>query len=211
MATKYQPKKQSLPGNELWQWLQRQFTLATQEAASGGRGVIAGQHNISIAPQGYYSGYQNTALNTNQTIITNPWGVSAAPEIGLNFLNPSYDPMPAWTLAAGQSIDFRTGRLSDPNLHATTAQRLNNAIQQRQVQEAGLSQASETSARQTKSVLSTLDDLYFANQTTSVPTSEALTAQAQAKQGGLDSMNRKTLLGVQKPVVPVAAPNPFER
>lgn len=209
MATKYQPTKQSLPDKSLWQWLQRQFSLSYQYA--DGRGGTPGQFNLELQPQGYYSGYQNTALNDNNTILTNPWGVSAAPAVRQNFLSPNIDPMPDFVLQGGQSIDFRNGRLSDPKLHASTAARLNQAIQLRQIHEVGLEQAGETSARQSKSVLASLDDLYFANQATSVPTSEALSSQAQAKQGGLDTMNRKTLLGIQKPVAPVAAPNPFER
>ena len=194
MATKYQPKRQTLPdASGIWQWFQNQLGLSYTE-----RRAIPGTVEIGLQPQGYYSGAALFKLDPNNTIITNPWGTTATTQRGYTG--------PPITLEAGQSIDMRTGRLSDPNLHAGTAKRLNEAVQKRQVNESGVN----TAGRGT-SVLASLDDLYFANQATSVPTSEALTAQAQAKQGGLDSMARKTLLGVQKPLTPTPAPNPFRR
>lgn len=200
MATKYQPTKQTLPANDLWQWLQNQLSFV---ASGGGGGPRAAKEvGVSLNPVGNYSGDSYQKLTNSNTVLNNPWGVQAAASPRQDFFG-----LPSFTLAAGQSLDLKTGRLSDPRLHAGTAARLNQAIQQRQVQEAGLDKAAETTARGKTSVLASLDNLYFANQATSVPTSEALTAQAQAKQGGLDSLDRKTLLGVQKPAAPITAPS----
>ena len=202
MATKYQPQRQSLASLNLWQW------LTSAIATPNGRGGLF-QAQMNLTPIGNYAGETRTVLHpSGNTILTNPWGVAAQARSNINTAPNA----PRITLAPGQSVDFSTGRLSDPNLHAGTAAKLNQAMDLRAVQAAGLQQSQQDSARNSISVLATLDQMYFGNVNTSVPTgSAALTGTAQAKQQGFNTSSTKTILGAQKPVAPTPAPNPFLR
>lgn len=190
MTTKYVPKKSS-SGDTLWKWLQTPVYDYV-----GGTGW-ARTKDLFLAPTGYHTGAFSKNFKMDEGgILTNPYGITSS--VSELFSSPML------YLSPGQSVDIRSGRLSDPNLHAGTAQRLNNQIQERRVNEAGLSQASEDSARKSPSVLATLDDLYFANVATSVKTSFELSQLSQAKQEGFNSSGTKTILGASKPPVPVS-------
>lgn len=140
---------------------------------------------VYARPAGNYSGRLTTPVTRDSPIVTNPWGVAAS--FGPSFVgNSQY-------LAPGQSYNYVTGQLSDPKLHANTAARLNEAVNQRAVNEAGLTAASYDNARQGPSVLAALDQMYFANQATSVTTSQPLSAFAEINQQG-------TILGKQPPI-----------
>jgi hypothetical protein len=161
--------------------------------------ALAGTYDpsISVSPYGNYSGNVSGNANTGG-LLTNPWGVSARVSFGQFGDRGSYSD----TLAPGQSIDLSSGRLSDPKLNAQTAQRLNDQTQQRQIQEAGLNQAAATSARQTQSVLATLDQMYLANAQSTLKTSEEKSGFSLAKEIGFNQSRTKTILGEQpKPVV----------
>jgi hypothetical protein len=202
MATKYQAQRESLASLNLWQWLTNAVTQ------SDGRGGLM-RAGISLMPVGNYAGDITTVLNPQgNTVLTNPWGVEAQ-TMGRPGMATG---APTFRLAPGQSVDFSTGRLSDPNLHAGTAAKLNQAMDLRAVQAVGLQQAQQDSARKSMSVLATLDQMYFGNVNTSVPTgSTALTGTAQAKQQGFNTSNTKTILGTQRPAAAAPVSNPYLR
>lgn len=191
--TAYKPKKQS-SSFDFWSWLNTPvFNLFNNTFRYGT------EKEILASPVGPYSGgFTQTLSPEGKTTIENPYGTGL--QIG------SLDsPLPFnIVLSPGQTLDLKTGRLSDPNLHAGTAQRLNNQIQSRQVKEAGLSQAESASARTAPSVLAAIDDLYYANTKTSVQTSLELSQLSLAKQEGFNSSGTKTILGAAKPPVPVS-------
>ncbi len=152
-------------------------------AAIGGRADING---LTLLPNGNYKGYQSYRPASDGAILNNPWGVAA-------FAAPRSRQfqLPGLSLQAGQSFNFLTGQLSDPNLHANTAQRLNNQINQRSANEAGVN----TGGRGT-SVLGTLDQMYFANASTKVQTSYQLSGiQAVNQTGTTVAAPKQTILG----------------
>lgn len=191
--TVYKPTKQSA-SFDFWSWIN------TPVLGLFGNTLRYGTEKVIItSPVGNYSGgFAQTLSPEGKTTIENPYGV------GLK-IGSLEGPLPFnITLSPGQTLDLATGRLSDPKLHAGTAQKLNNQIQSRQAKEAGLSQAEVTSARTSPSVLATIDDLYYANTRTSVQTSFELSQLSQAKQQGFNSSGTKTILGATKPPVPVS-------
>lgn len=178
---------------------QRNFLSILFDNIFGGRSFQA-----SVSPAGYYSGALNSFVTRENPIVTNPWGVAARLET-----NPSRRAMglssgrAAYTLVSlqpGQSYNYLTGQLSDPNLNANTAKRLNEATNMRAVNQAGFQQASLDSARQSQSVLATLDEMYFANARTQVDNGVApLTGIAQANEMGVNASGTKTILGTDAP------------
>lgn len=177
---------------------QRNFLSILFDTIFGGRDFTA-----SINPYGNYSGSFNSYVTRNNPIVTNPWGVSAyvrtrfSSARGLNSAGISDTTV---NLAPGQSYNYLTGQLSDPNLDANTAKRLNEATSIRAVNQAGFQQASLDSARQSQSVLATLDEMYFANARTQVDNGVApLTGIAQANEMGVNASGTKTILGTDAP------------
>ena len=159
-----------------------------------------GSKQFSLGPYGNYSGSLVATLTQANPIITNPWGVAARE--GETYEGGDRPPL---YLEAGQSFNAVTGQYSDPKLHANTAKRLNDALQQRLAGAAGLGQAQKDSARAAPSVLAALDEMYFANQKTEVTTSYQLSNLAQANAQGLNTSGAKTILGIQKPDIKVTA------
>ena len=149
-------------------------------------------HYASIRPVGRYSGGVYHDSRTMGDILTNPWGAMAQQfdtfrgRFGL-------------TLQPGQSVNMRTGQLSDPNIHPQTARRLNEASQRRTAQQVGLGQAAQTSSRGQASVLATMDELYLGSQLADDSSGKELSGLAQARQGGLSTSSARTLLGQQAP------------
>lgn len=143
-------------------------------------------------PYGNYSGNFSSTISENSPIISNPYGVTSKVDLGQEsfvYGQKSIDLQP------GQSYNFLTGQLSDPKLHAQTAQRLNEALQYRVVNEAGLSQATKSTAREQPGVLATLDQLYFGNTSTKAETSFAKSNFALAAEQGLNTSGTKSILG----------------
>lgn len=166
-----------------------------------------GSKQVYLNPFGYAGGYTKT-LTKNDPVITNPYGVKA----GESSADRGYDESsPFITLEPGQSFNIITGQYSDPNLHANTAARLNASTNQRLAGIAGLGQASQTSARNSTSVLATLDQMYYANQKTNVTTSYELSGLAQAKSQGFNTTSNKTVLGVQSPQTTTATKTALKR
>lgn len=173
---------------------QRNILSVLFDTIFGGRDFTA-----SINPYGNYSGSFNSYVTRNNPIVTNPWGVSAYARTrfssarGLNSAGISDTTV---NLAPGQSYNYLTGQLSDPNLNANTAKRLNEATNFREVNQAGLQQASASSARQTQSVLATLDQMYFANVRTQADNGTApLSQTAQVNEVGINTGANRTILG----------------
>lgn len=164
-------------------------------------GNTAYNGGLSLTPAGNYSGYVGTNARNGGTLY-NPWGVSANIGSNIDFQDPKF----SGTLAGGQSIDLGSGRLSDPKLHAETAQRLNEDIQRRKAQEAGLIQASQTTARGGASVLASLDEMYLGNTQTKVDNSEELSGFAQAQAVGFNQGRAKTILGAADKKKPIVKP-----
>ena len=208
MATKYQPAKQSAGANFDWgSWFSK---LIDPYVVAGGAYInqfadnpVSGYANpesfILQAPYGYSGTYKFTPTADNY-ILTNPWGVQAANTLGQDAAIGFGSNSNTAYLAPGQSINLKTGALSDPNLHAATAYRLTQEANVRAVKSQGLEAATQGSARNKPTTLSALDDLYFPNARTEVTKPKiALTGLAEASQGGLDSSSRQTLLGMRKP------------
>lgn len=205
MVTKYQPQKASAGASFDWGgWFRRLTTDRTVLSIFNQSPTTSNYEHteLTLTPTENYSGYVKFTPTKDNYILTNPWGTGAVNTFGLGFGARDNQS----TLAPGQSINLKTGALSDPRLHASTAARLTTESNRRAVQEAGLTEASQTSARSGATVLSSLDDLYFANTATSVPSaSAALSQSAQAKQTGIDTKTRTTLLGIAKPNTPVVS------
>lgn len=152
-----------------------------------------------IRPYGDYSGASRQIVSSSNTVITNPWGVSA------HYLKDARDPdIPSSLrkqpnidiyLKPGQSYNFLTGQYNDPSIHEKTAARLNEQVNQRKVQEAGLDQASQTSARSGKSILATIDELYWGDTRTSASAGKKLGLEDEAKQVGINTTGTRTILG----------------
>lgn len=162
----------------------------------------------SGSPYGGYSGGFSADISNTNPIITNPYGVTSRVKLGGERVlggSRSIDLQP------GQSYNFITGQLSDPTLHAGTAQRLNEALQYRTINAAGLEQANKTTARESKSVLATLDEMYFGNVSTEVATSSAKTNLGLANEQGLNTDGTRTILGADTGKKPAAAKTPLKR
>jgi hypothetical protein len=143
--------------------------------------------------------YTNKTFDpSKESIITNPYGARATiqnvPYInGIPNVNQTGNAFNL-NLLPGQSIDVSTGRLDNPNLHASTAQRLNDQLNARRANEAGTERASATTTRGMTSVLSTLDEQYIGSFQSKKPTTK-LTGLAQANQIGVNASPTKTILG----------------
>lgn len=149
-----------------------------------------------LYPLGDYMDSKDAWISKNNSIVHNPWGVAAQ----FRFLNRNllekiggYGPV---TLQPGQSYNVLTGRASDPNLHAGTAQKLNNATNQRKINETGLATTNQTSARMSTSVLASLDEMYWGNYLTKVETSAKLTGVNAVNEAGINTGKTRTLLGI---------------
>jgi hypothetical protein len=151
---------------------------------------------VNVQPTGNYSGHIVQTLSGMSGIVTNPWGTQA----GFGISGRGGDNRMFYTLAPGQSYNFATGAYSDPNLHAATAARLNEAAAKRSIDAAGTVGASATTSRNSNvTALATLDQLYFGNASTSASTSAALSNMAQASAAGYSTGADKTVLGIENP------------
>lgn len=176
MATTPKPQRSSQPG--LFDLFSNPWAILRGIATENGFGG-------TLMPVGNYSGAESVGISKSGNMtITNPWGVAASFGNRLTSL--------PFNLAAGQSYDFGTGRLSDPNLHPDTARRLNDSVKFRAAGEAGLTKASEDTARNSVSILGTLDQMYWGNQNAQETTSYKLSGISEVAQGGLD---QATILG----------------
>lgn len=161
------------------------FGTLFQDAYKGLTSLFA-----ELVPIGNYGGAYGTTLSKDNPTINNTWGVQARLNLGTE------GRMGKVILDPGQSYNFNTGQYSDPNISATTAKRLNESTAFRHVNESGLTQANKDSARQSQSVLSTLDEMYIGSYQTDVQTSSQLSNLAQAGEVGLNTSGTKTILGV---------------
>lgn len=173
-------------------------------ALTRGAGYAASRE-LQVTPAGGYSGHSKYSVSQNSPVVTNPWSVGAYvrdPDSGgWNFSLPE----PSVYLKPGQSYNFATGQYNDPSIHNKTAARLNQQVNQMKVNEVGLSQAFQESARQGKSVLATVDELYWGDVRTSAKAGSELGTMQQAKQGGYNTEGGKTILG-KKAAAPAPAP-----
>ena len=175
-------------------------------ALFGGASILT-----SGTPYGGYSGGFSSTVSEANPIVTNPYGVTSQVRYtGVNDRG-GFKGARSIDLRAGQSYNFITGQLSDPNLHANTARRLNEALQYRTVNSAGLDQATKTTARESTSVLASLDEMYLGNASTEVTTSEALTNLSQVKQQGFNTSSAKTVLGTEAKTAASKSKTPLKR
>jgi predicted S18 family serine protease len=165
------------------------FSEWLQQVLAAPRNTFLGSGRLSLTPYGNYSGGFTTNVR-NVDVIRNPYGVASR-------LTSDIDSAVNFSalLQPGQSVEVSSGRLSDPKLNATTAKRLNEDLQQRRVQEAGLQQAAQTSARESRSVLATLDEMFLGNTATKVETGQKRTGFSLAKEIGFNEGRQKTILG----------------
>lgn len=203
MATKYQPQQASYTGGfDFFKWLTT--PVYTRQ------GAYSTPSTLMVAPSGYYSGQTSYSLSpTGNTVVTNPYGTTAKLYTTSRQRELDNYSLGGLFLQPGQSFNLATGALSDPNLHAGTAKRLNDAGVMRALNEVGINTGGETSSRNSKSLLANLDDMYWGNVNTQVaPQSEALTQLTQAKQTGFNTTRAKTILGTAAPIAAptVAAP-----
>lgn len=164
-----------------------------------------------LSPYGGYSGLVSGAASSESPIATNPWGTPAQLRYTDSGSRDFRGTGGTLVLSPGQSYNFITGQLSDPNLHAGTAKRLNEALQYRTINAAGLEQANKTTARESKSVLATLDEMYFGNVNTEVVTSSARTNLGLANEQGFNTDGTRTILGADTGKKPTAAKTPLKR
>jgi len=184
MAT-YQPTIRT--GTVTFDQLVKQFYGAVDSAAAS--------FSYYIQPNGGYSGHQDGTVTAQNGNIINPWGVAATAYISPNGYRGGGPEIPI-SLPASTSYSLGSGRYDDPNLSATTAQRLNDAINQRAVDQAGFSASQATTARSAPSVLATLDQMYLGSlRTTAAGTSSALAGIQQAGAVGFNEGSNKTILG----------------
>lgn len=167
----------------------------------------ASTRRLSVVPYGNYSGAVPYTLSSDNNIVTNPWSVPAhlrnPPRHGELNREPSYKLGNVNVyLKPGQSYNFATGQLSDPSIHNKTAARLNAQVNEMKVNEAGLSQVFQESARQGKSVLATVDELYWGDIRTSASQGSELGVMKQAEQAGYNTGGGKTILGKTNPPTP---------
>lgn len=192
MANKY--TKSSLSGFS--EWLTQALAQINPNSPTYDIRNTYNAPRIWAGPAGNYSGSTSSYSLGNGGYLRNPWGVTAnVYTTGETQLFGAGVNKILGTLAPGQSLDLGSGQLSDPNLHAGTAYRLNTNVQQRKVNEAGLQQAGATSARETKSVLASLDELYLGNTETQRTTSYEKSGLTMAKEQGFNTTNTKTILG----------------
>jgi len=161
---------------------------------------------LRVTPAGNYSGYSDYSVSQNSPVVTNPWSIGAyvrnpSTEGDRNGWNSYAIQNPRIYLAPGQSYNFATGQYNDPTIHNKTAARLNQQVNQMKANEAGLSQVFQESARQGKSVLATVDELYWGDARTSADSGSELSMMKQAEQGGYNTAGGKTILG-KKPAAP---------
>lgn len=161
---------------------------------------------LQVTPAGNYSGYSDYSVSQNSPVVTNPWSIGAyvrnpRTEVDRNGWNSYALQNPSIYLAPGQSYNFATGQYNDPTIHNKTAARLNQQVNQMKANEAGLSQVFQESARQGKSVLATVDELYWGDARTSADSGSELSMMKQAEQGGYNTAGGKTILG-KKPAAP---------
>lgn len=143
-----------------------------------------------LRPYGSYGGLVSTSAQTlkeNGGIVTNPWGVPA--EL-TNF---------RLLLAPGQSVNLRTGQLSDPNITPALAKQLNANADFRAVNAAGLSAASAKTLRTQQSTLATVDQYYMGNQNWLTGSGAKLTGIDAVKEVGLQASDRG---GLKQPANP---------
>ena len=158
-----------------------------------------------LIPRGGYSGSFSKSISYSDPVITNPYAVTASfSDVRRTFQKASDGTggLP-WSiiLKPGQSYSFQRGTYNDPSMHQLTAQRLNNQTNQIRVNEAGIDASANTSARQTKSVLATMDELYWGDVRTTASSSGSLPLQKQAEQGGVNmgsNRENRTILGTKK-------------
>ncbi len=162
----------------------------------------------NVLPYGNYSGSSAYTVTKANPIVTNPWSVAA------HFTQPRGERhdkrKPVLTdiyLAPGQSYNFNTGQYNDPSIHNKTAARLNQQVNEIKANEAGLSQVFQDSARQGKSVLATMDELYWGDVRTSASQGQEISLAQQAASGGINTSGKKTILGKVAPT-PVVAVTP---
>lgn len=161
---------------------------------------------LRVTPAGNYSGYSNYSVSQNSPVVTNPWSIGAyvrSPRKDWEYFRPNPYALqnPRIYLAPGQSYNFATGQYNDPTIHNKTAARLNQQVNEMKANEAGLVQASETSVRGKKSILATVDELYWGDVRTKANQGTALSLQKQAQQGGINTTGTRTILG-EKPAAP---------
>ena len=166
----------------------------------------------NITPYGNYSGNSAQTATKENPVVTNPWSVAAHFRQKTD-TRPERRRPPAFDvyLAPGQSYNFNTGQYNDPSIHNKTAARLNQQVNEMKVNEAGLSQVFQDSARQGKSVLATMDELYWGDVRTSADQGQEISLAQQAASGGMNMSNKKTILGKVAPAPVVAAPKATRR
>jgi len=145
---------------------------------------------LTVKPAGMYSGYlefSDQGITNKRDVITNPWGVEAfIKQLGI-------------TLAPGQSVNLKSGQLSDPNITPGLAKQLNANADFRAVNAAGLQAATATTARTQQSTLATMDQYYWGNQNSPTVTGTPLTGIDAIKNQGLQASNRG---GLKQPASP---------
>lgn len=159
--------------------------------------------------------YQGTAYSRNNPIVENPWGTVTDVQIGAKPYTqyvPEYSENGSYlwdraidgpryyqtlTLQPGQAYNLLTGQFNDPNLHANTAARLNQATALRRVNETGLSKAQQDSARNQPTTLATLDEMYWGSTQTEVTASSSLSNMQQIAAQGINTEGGKTILGAE--------------
>lgn len=176
--------------------------------------ILGGLSNLlgNMMPYGNYSGRYSQNVNKDSPIVTNPWSVAAHFRQKTD-TRPERRRPPAFDvyLAPAQSYNFNTGQYNDPSIHNQTAARLNQQVNEMKVNEAGLSQVFQDSARQGKSVLATVDELYWGDVRTSADQGQEISLAQQAASGGMNMSNKKTILGKVAPTPVVAAPKATRR
>lgn len=166
----------------------------------------------NILPYGGYSGSSSQTVTKANPIVTNPWSVAA--HFTDKRSGERYSGGGKWRndtgtdiyLKPGQSYNFDTGQYNDPSIHNKTAARLNQQVNEIKANEAGLSQVFQDSARQGKSVLATMDELYWGDVRTSASQGQEISLAQQAASGGINTSGKKTILGKVAPTPVVAAP-----
>lgn len=155
---------------------------------------ISAQFILRLRPTGNYSGSESPTVSNSSPIVTNPWGTEA------NLVNKRGGGSLNINLAAGQSINLLTGQLSDPDLNQKTANNLNDAIRVRNAGEAGFQQAGLTSARNSPSILSRIDEMYMGNQNSPVQTGSQITNVNLSNENEVQGSATILGAGAKKPV-----------
>lgn len=145
---------------------------------------------VTVKPGGAYSGYlefTDRNIAKKQDVITNPWGVEAfIKQLGI-------------TLAPGQSVNLKSGQLSDPNITPALAKQLNANADFRAVNATGLQAATATTARTQQSTLATMDQYYWGNQNWLSDSGTKLTGIDAIKDQGIQASDRG---GLKQPASP---------